>query len=109
MRISDWSADVCSSDLSGRPAEAVARNIEDGGREIAEILDFRHSIPHLAVRPKRPTGVHVSPSGMWVPALRGFAAPAGMREDEGLPRTPHPGRSAAESRDRKSTRLNSSH
>src|SRR3546814_20035148 len=82
MRISDWSADVCSSDLSGRPAEAVARNIEDGGREIAEILDFRHSIPHLAVRPKRPTGVHVSPSGMWVPALRGFAAPAGMREDE---------------------------
>src|SRR3546814_17181963 len=30
-------------------------------------------------------GVHTSSSGVWVPALRGFAAPVGMRENKDLP------------------------
>src|SRR3546814_1490429 len=37
MRISDWSSDVCSSDLTDRPAGATAKSLASAGRSVATV------------------------------------------------------------------------
>src|SRR3546814_8695607 len=79
MRISDWSSDVCSSDLS---SAAVARRCRE----------------HAEAPPKRRTRRR----NRKAPALRASAQWLSLREH----RPPHQPSSVP---DRKSTRLNSSH
>src|SRR3546814_20090386 len=45
MRISDWSSDVCSSDLvaSGRPIDARRRGLSGGGYGDRDAVEMRHS------------------------------------------------------------------
>src|SRR3546814_4014257 len=37
MRISDWSSDVCSSDLTDRPAGATTKSLASAGRPVATV------------------------------------------------------------------------
>src|SRR3546814_338091 len=90
MRISDWSSDVCSSDLPvGRPAaieqdvdafldlflEAVVKVVVHLLDEFVvvkaveiEIVVFRH---HLSSRQERPGLLSCSPIGFWVAGRQG--------------------------------------
>src|SRR3546814_6189796 len=43
MRISDWSSDVCSSDLSDRYEDILAALEKDGGEWAAKELDALHT------------------------------------------------------------------
>src|SRR3546814_1846596 len=36
MRISDWSSDVCSSDLSGKPADIIAKMVDGAVKKFAK-------------------------------------------------------------------------
>src|SRR3546814_1294131 len=105
MRISDWSSDVCSSDLGGQHREtrgeieahlrAEYRQRADPGAVVlprAGIEDSLHQI-EILVHPKRLAACRV-PAKPVVQCRRPF----------GLSAT-----AAATGRDRKSTRLNSSH
>src|SRR3546814_4388031 len=59
MRISDWSSDVCSSDLSGATGVPIAHGLRDSGYDVTilhrgvhepdEIASFRHihADPHF--------------------------------------------------------------
>src|SRR3546814_12099925 len=50
MRISDWSSDVCSSDLLD-PNKTVLENVKDGAREIADKLDRFNEISMIMADP----------------------------------------------------------
>src|SRR3546814_10703405 len=54
MRISDWSSDVCSSDLHGTDAGGIDRGVERGG--VAQILAMIAAIERRAVRPATAAG-----------------------------------------------------
>src|SRR3546814_3123986 len=94
MRISDWSSDVCSSDLRDRPRPRSW--IGQAWRaSLAGAALYRHwqsaADAVAAVQPDRPAGPRLS-------------------ERRGLDRQSAGGGAAdADDRDRKSTRLNSSH
>src|SRR3546814_13073468 len=45
MRISDWSADVCSSDLRGRQRESEARKLDDLDRRHRDLAEGAHPGP----------------------------------------------------------------
>src|SRR3546814_9214970 len=86
MRISDWSSDVCSSDLSDRDVRGAGvgdpgGNLAAGGHRLAE--SDRH--PAFGVRPRA------------------------LGERFAVDRDRRDGQVAIEIEDRKSTRLNSSH
>src|SRR3546814_5317647 len=100
MRISDWSSDVCSSDLSGRIACDVANKaVEpvDAGEGQLDLLDQlgpvggRHQLAAITVEQVE-ADLRLE--------LRNDAADRGLRQRQLL---------ACRGRDRKSTRLNSSH
>src|SRR3546814_9809100 len=108
MRISDWSSDVCSSDLVGRAGEALLQGRDEGhaaGHELAvacpgERLD---GVVHGSGAVVREV-VHAWNSpysaawACWLARRQTFSGVAGMSIE----------RMPSES-DRKSTRLNSSH
>src|SRR3546814_4345056 len=110
MRISDWSSDVCSSDLRGtveRHAEANARAAVVPGDGKALKAELAHDLKAvLAHRPERVGGM-VAPAGRLgavavTAQIRGYHRVAlGQRGRHPMPAHVGPVR--------KSTRLNSSH
>src|SRR3546814_7932494 len=111
MRISDWSSDVCSSDLNARPAQTLA-----GRQAVATMQDRRSELVSNVARARatltRWTG---DPTPEIAGPLPDFAVDA-TTLPTGLDRHPtirmidaQTGQADADVRDRKSTRLNSSH
>src|SRR3546814_1561167 len=102
MRISDWSSDVCSSDLHSRPESPKIRTLEE---EIARVVRAR------AVNPKWIAGVmrHGYKGAFEMAAtvdyLFAFAATTRAVADHHFDAV----YAAYLEEDRKSTRLNSSH
>src|SRR3546814_10136871 len=114
MRISDWSSDVCSSDLHG---EAAAVDLVDGGElpelEALQFVDQRRLVADVGfVEGGRP---RVDRIGKKVRVPRGGALGRVRREgrDNEEEWRPHGGGAADRRRrvtgDRKSTRMNSRH
>src|SRR3546814_3115826 len=98
MRISDWSSDVCSSDLLSRAVHGVARPVFYRGEQIGERRYFDERLTQFILRRRDPVRF-----GDWRDgreAVQHFDGPALI-----LARL----LSLAEDSDRKSTRLNSSH
>src|SRR3546814_4314637 len=116
MRISDWSSDVCSSDLAGRPdhpgeAEAVGR--KRGRMNIDMPAGDRAVVQHPHSR-----NVAVDKAQLDLLARHDIVAEAGFaggHQSLEVERPGAAGRNATKEppvragRDRKSTRLNSSH
>src|SRR3546814_7752320 len=97
MRISDWSSDVCSSDLTDRPAGATAKSLASAGRSVATVailgrvgLQTRNSDPRTTTMTEDKIALRAllekGSDATFLSEMIGFAA-----------------------QDRKSTRLNSSH
>src|SRR3546814_6683160 len=117
MRISDWSSDVCSSDLAMQPAEL---DLDDAGhllaRQAVEQQDLVQAVEEL-----RPEGAphhlhHLLAHGGTVLPLRlareDLGAEVGGQDDEGVAEVDGAALAvgqAAVVQDRKSTRMNSSH
>src|SRR3546814_8338273 len=101
MRISDWSSDVCSSDLIGGDHLALGRRqplaVDLGGAVAAVGEQRRRADPGAGGDPVR----HLYPAGWHRPLVR-------LQQDEG-PDVGGAVAAAAKVLDRKSTRLNSSH
>src|SRR3546814_11240287 len=57
MRISDWSSDVCSSDLRARPSARLPRRVGPG--ECGHIRRLRPISPHFADQPAQAKGPQV--------------------------------------------------
>src|SRR3546814_2867386 len=98
MRISDWSSDVCSSDLAAHHPESLAERALDDREAIHLPLALGDA---AAVRAVEANGVHLVEVGHGA-VLLGDLAKLGDRRDvavHGIDRI----------EDRKSTRLNSSH
>src|SRR3546814_3461842 len=126
MRISDWSSDVCSSDLPEKSGQVDADSIhEDWSPEIAYHADLKEhpakliqsatlatvSPPFMSYRPKLPR--RVISSGFISNAQFEFIVAAGQAHSRHLPvDQENPGEKPMRAGiflDRKSTRLNSSH
>src|SRR3546814_8625050 len=114
MRISDWSSDVCSSDLVGKQADARLRGPSVSGRPAIEEeaqAPGGHSWKRLGAEQKRRLlAAEPAQHGEWrrrrVPRVaEAEGDQAAVRPRGAQPRI----RLALENRDRKSTRLNSSH
>src|SRR3546814_15519982 len=71
MRISDWSSDVCSSDLRGGKADALARN---GGHDRGVMQDgtahFMEIVEEMAVDPIGPRAQGHATNGGAGPVIR---------------------------------------
>src|SRR3546814_4554493 len=115
VRISDWSSDVCSSDLGGRnpniPAYITRTDPATSDREAIAQHGRPHSTPPSARRPLRPrhhlpAGVRHRPVRLPLRLLHGGGddLPA-----QGGPPDAGGARPRMQRLDRKSTRLNSSH
>src|SRR3546814_11588339 len=89
MRISDWSSDVCSSDLQNAAvAIAVARALGLGDAGIAAALKSYSSLPHRMERIAERNGVlYVNDSKATNPASTAPAL-AAHPPDAGRPRLP---------------------
>src|SRR3546814_4411329 len=102
MRISDWSSDVCSSDLAAAAEPAVARAVQPAPPLPAPVADEEaveqphapKAFPAPTPAPQEPPVVFDEPSPMDTPS------PPVQRQSAPPPAPPA---------DRKSTRLNSSH
>src|SRR3546814_11101354 len=73
MRMSDWSSDVCSSDLHHQAADPIAAAIAAPSRTPANVARdaYRHPAETLAffgVQPNQ-TVVESAPSGGWYPEI----------------------------------------
>src|SRR3546814_10052405 len=114
MRISDWSSDVCSSDLEPTPAYRLARRMEErlefAAFPLSSLAKFTAwDVPINPVRPLPPVG--------GLPRLHGIephevdvSLPLGERVGHSLVLgTTRVGKTRLAELDRKSTRLNSSH
>src|SRR3546814_9486864 len=103
MRISDWSSDVCSSDLELWIARDHGVEVRYGARALSLLTDG-HRV--TGVRVKHGGSIHDLRAAAVVLACGGFEANAEWRT-----RYLGPGWELAKvrGRDRKSTRLNSSH
>src|SRR3546814_6901284 len=104
MRISDWSSDVCSSDLAGIGGEQI-----DDLLRLRDLGFVRHERFVDDIDLCRMDREHAAKAG--APALRGALAQAVeilVVALDGIDCRDAGGRSAAQA-DRKSTRLNSSH
>src|SRR3546814_19082305 len=80
MRISDWSSDVCSSDLAearGEP-EAVAVEPVDRGVEVGH-AEQRGDRPENLLLPERGVGRHVEEQGRRVGGVRSIDGAAAGR------------------------------
>src|SRR3546814_2396680 len=103
MRISDWSADVCSSDLLGIPAEA-RHGVAPGG---GVVFDAAEEVGAIGGRQRLAVWEEVEPQGdVAVAPVAGGGDQPRLRKDGA------PGGELAlvvGVLDRKSTRLNSSH
>src|SRR3546814_6359890 len=105
MRISDWSSDVCSSDLA--EPEPATRQVEPAPQILHGNADLAETEP-TPPAPEQPVAAERQPEPEpETPAAA--AAPAAVETEvvpapEVIPETP-----AATTTDRKSTRLNSSH
>src|SRR3546814_9780430 len=98
VRISDWSSDVCSSDLGGAMTK---------GRQHAGPLDSRSWLQ--AVR-RPPAGPRLAATACTRVAADIYEGHGPQDRQPGQPRPAHPAAAACADRaDRKSTRLNSSH
>src|SRR3546814_7649107 len=97
MRISDWSSDVCSSDLTKSQAPLVGVDISSTAVKLLQLSRSgdRYRVEHYAVEPLPPNAV-VEKSIVEVEAV-----------GEAIRRAVS--RSGTRAKDRKSTRLNSSH
>src|SRR3546814_3894174 len=99
MRISDWSSDVCSSDLDGEEdgAHHHVKAVEAGRHEEGGTIDAALEAERRVIIFKRLNGAehHAKPDGAPQALLRALAVAMDQR-------VMRPG-------DRKSTRLNSSH
>src|SRR3546814_2103414 len=112
MRISDWSSDVCSSDLPRERIDPAARS--DRAPDPAVVRDAHPAQPRARARPDRARAVG---GGLLPPAARRRpAALAGAAlSADAVHRAflcaalPADGLQASGAGDRKSTRLNSSH
>src|SRR3546814_2681480 len=98
MRISDWSSDVCSSDLHAPDAIGLARI--DAAAAIGDAADDRHAVAELVAfdRYRRLGDIALRPAG--IGRARTVERIAGLRRHDELGEI---------GEDRKSTRLNSSH
>src|SRR3546814_6201417 len=99
MRISDWSSDVCSSDLARRHRADLGAHLggEGGVRGLLDLLDAGNALAqHLDVVQRLPHGL---------PRCLDTVLPGHLH---GLGVSPE-GRRGRGCQDRKSTRLNSSH
>src|SRR3546814_2147450 len=97
MRISDWSSDVCSSDLDIIPAIAVGAKLERG--EIRPRARFRKALAPIILARQDARQI-----------MRALFRRPVMHDDRRDHFQPHWGEvGGAGARDRKSTRLNSSH
>src|SRR3546814_2674916 len=71
MRISDWSSDVCSSDLAVQPAPRRAGDPPEGPRRLRPgrpaLPSLRHSDPHRP--PRRPRPQHLLVPDLPTPRL----------------------------------------
>src|SRR3546814_5108650 len=105
MRISDWSSDVCSSDLLGDDAFGIDQRLRAAE---ADDADFRGGF--LRGWAGHGRGLYAGRTGfssrLWPVGPGGGQAASTWRSDIRV-RTMRPSREI--SRDRKSTRLNSSH
>src|SRR3546814_8332253 len=110
MRISDWSSDVCSSDLHDRPVHAGEAALKKGcGQPEDAVRWFEPRREALAPRflaepPETHEGVHLV--DVATDGLVGPPQPVDLRVGRSREQVPV-ARHAPE--DRKSTRLNSSH
>src|SRR3546814_5585296 len=123
MRISDWSSDVCSSDLAAgetpvREAAMIAAEAETGIVAIEPEVAASHEEPAVEEKPKPATRRRPrARKGEADQAAPSPAATATVPNEEAPAPAPAPDPAAEEkpkkprraSRDRKSTRLNSSH
>src|SRR3546814_9460941 len=102
MRISDWSSDVCSSDLYNQPEPYPEKSDQEWGPYVICLQFVRHGI--------EPRPVLDDPCGCDV----GRSAPTRTKEGFRIHVVPHDGLGEDcwpldSGGDRKSTRLNSSH
>src|SRR3546814_2223315 len=101
MRISDWSSDVCSSDLLVGEAQHAERNGDPAHEGRIELADEDHARSLAISSP-------LSQRACWTTAVRGS-----RRASKSLGAAPHHEELSLchqrSSSDRKSTRLNSSH
>src|SRR3546814_10253141 len=58
MRISDWSSDVCSSDLVGRPVEALTAWLESEGITSGPVFLPIDRWENVGERPVSPAGIN---------------------------------------------------
>src|SRR3546814_7769459 len=106
MRMSDWSADVCSSDLDAAEPEAESGREHVEADEVVDEAEERHA--------DRLTGGAEQHGAQAADAVREMApeypAEEGREEQQRQHlRTARRGESQVAAEDRKSTRLNSSH
>src|SRR3546814_4791072 len=102
MRISDWSSDVCSSDLDSSGTPMAEKSVHDDAPSAARIHAFFENAvePILSDNAGLPVAV-----GALMAAIAGPALLPDSSGHRGLPQ----GRAIMRETDRKSTRLNSSH
>src|SRR3546814_1960855 len=66
MRISDWSSDVCSSDLKAEQVVASRAVDLNGMRVIPLEAAIEEGLLYLIPEPRSPHGVDVSPNGKYM-------------------------------------------
>src|SRR3546814_10880225 len=114
MRISDWSSDVCSSDLLFLGARPVYRSA-DGGKTWSRVDGIPKSeelanITAIAIDPKNPQTMYATGHGIGVvKSVDGGASWTTKEKGLGSASTEALAIDGREPKDRKSTRLNSSH
>src|SRR3546814_14817961 len=66
MRISDWSSDVCSSDLSATVAMITAAGMVAPALELMALPDMQNALVVIAIAAGATTLSHVNDSGFWL-------------------------------------------
>src|SRR3546814_5725798 len=104
MRISDWSSDVCSSDLFTDAAGSVAYNKKLGQERADAVRDYLIQTGGLAANQVRAVSYGKAKNRQVDPGAYGANGEANRRVALVIDHVP-----PASTADRKSTRLNSSH
>src|SRR3546814_3292209 len=82
MRISDWSSDVCSSDLSGGAHQGQIRERQQAGTcRRVQILDYRSLVPSAFYRPMPSIRHQALPLHADAPSNRHYPCPGQLRPD----------------------------
>src|SRR3546814_5259562 len=107
MRISDWSSDVCSSDLNTREADLSDDELEEDLRQLKARLErISRTGSGKIIRLRAVAAVFLLLAGVGLCWYLVADRPSSSLFSGYISEDVHPGRSRA---DRKSTRLNSSH